>query len=467
MARKGYARVSTNDQHPEAQADRLHAAGCEVVYTDKGVSGSQARRLDWDLLLKELQPGDELVCVKLDRIGRSVANLVEVVAGLREAEAELIVLDQNIDTRTPSGKLLFHMLAAIAEFERDLIIERTREGQAAVRRRGNLRRSLGGTPPLGFREGAEGDDDWSLDPTAAEWVADAAARVLNGEPVDAVFAALPAITDATGRPVTVKMLRAALQRPASAGLITDADGEVVSEATIGGPLDEQIFQRLAVLFGARKRGRPVETGRYPFGPLLRCGKCGNQLTGTVVHARRPKGLVWAEPEPTDYYACANPHKALGITRPCKGVSVPAADVHELIRDVVEEWATTEDAREAAALTPQTATRRAELETRIAEEQEWLADLLTKRGRRQITPARYAQLEAETTVRLDVAAAELAELAEIDARPGIPVVIQWDAMTTAEQFRALTEAVETPVVVQPGNGGGAARSAADRIDLVPR
>ena len=82
--------------------------------------------------------------------GRSVGNLVAIATRLADLGVELVVLDQNIDTRTPAGKLLFHMLAAIAEFERDLIIERTRDGQAVVRTTGNMRRVLGGQPPLGF-----------------------------------------------------------------------------------------------------------------------------------------------------------------------------------------------------------------------------------------------------------------------------------------------------------------------------
>lgn len=454
MTRIGYARVSTGDQHPEAQEDRLRAAGCVTVFTDRGVSGIMARRPGWDRCLAALEPGDVLVCVRLDRIGRSVANLVEVVAGLRDRQVTLVVLDQAIDTSTPAGKLLFHFLAAIAEFERDLIIERTRDGQLAVRRRGNLRRSLGGLSPLGFGEGDEGADDWQLDPEQAAWLAEAAARVLAGEPVGAVHAALPAMADAAGRKVTVKMLRAALQRPASAGLIA-IDGEVTGQAAIGGPLDEVTFSRLQLLFGSRRRGRP-ESGRYPLGPVLRCGNCGNQLTGELVRDRRTG-------QARGYYACRNPHKALGVDRPCRGCSVPAADVHALVREAMTAWAASPAAQAAAAGTGTTG-RRAELEARIAEAQDWLADLIAKRNRRYITPARYAALEAEAVALID---ADEAELDRLDAEPGLPVVSGWDSMTAAGQLRALALAVQVPVTVAPGNGGGAALTAADRITLVPR
>ena len=456
MARYGYARVSTTDQHPEAQAERLRAAGCELVFTDKGISGTHASRPKWDKLLARLQPGDVLVATKLDRIGRSVRNLLDVAALLQDRGIDLICLDQPIDTTSPQGKLFFTILAAFAEFERNLIIERTRDGQASVRRAGNLRRSLGGPPVLGFRD--DGGDDWQLDQAAADWLSEAAVRVLAGEPVEAVHAALPEIRDAAGRLVTAKMLRAALQRPASAGLITDNGGYL--PAGTGGPLDETTWRRLRTLFGSRKLGRPVEAGRYPMGPLLRCAKCGNQLTGELV---RPRNGGPAVP----YYACANPHKALGVTRPCKGVSVPAEDVHVLLRQAVMIWAETPVAKLAAARVPETASRRAELEASIAEEQDWLGNLMEKRGRRGITPAKYAELEAETMTRIEDAAAELAELERIDAQPGVPVVIDWESLTAAEQIRTLTEAYQTPIVVQPGNGGKAALSAADRIELIPR
>jgi DNA invertase Pin-like site-specific DNA recombinase len=134
----GYSRVSTRDQHPEAQADRLTAAGCERVYTDKGVSGMLARRPQWDALLGQSRPGDILVCVRLDRIGRSVRNLIEIVTDLGGRQVDLIVLDQGLDTTTAAGRMMFHVLAAIAEFEHDLIRERTMDGLATARARGRV-----------------------------------------------------------------------------------------------------------------------------------------------------------------------------------------------------------------------------------------------------------------------------------------------------------------------------------------
>jgi len=130
MAMIGYARVSTSDQNPEAQAARLRAHGCLRVFT-----GRLASRPQWDACRAFLRDGDVLVVTRLDRVGRSVGNLVSVAGELDRRGVDLLVLDQAIDTATPAGRMLFHVLAAIAEFEHDLIAERTRDGLAAARAR--------------------------------------------------------------------------------------------------------------------------------------------------------------------------------------------------------------------------------------------------------------------------------------------------------------------------------------------
>jgi DNA invertase Pin-like site-specific DNA recombinase len=138
MAKIGYERVSTDKQHLEAQSDRLVSAGCERVFSDAGQSGRKASRPAWDECLSYLRTGDTLVVVRLDRMGRSVKNLIDVVSGLEARGVDLQVLDQGIDTTTPAGKMMFHVLAALAEFERDIIVERTNDGLEAARARGRV-----------------------------------------------------------------------------------------------------------------------------------------------------------------------------------------------------------------------------------------------------------------------------------------------------------------------------------------
>jgi DNA invertase Pin-like site-specific DNA recombinase len=131
----GYARVSTTDQQPQLQVDALTAAGCWRVFTETA-SGARTDRPTLEQLLDQLRPDDTLVVWKLDRLGRSLRHLVDTVTGLAERGIGFRSLQEAIDTTTPGGKLVFHVFAALAEFERDLIRERTAAGLAAARARG-------------------------------------------------------------------------------------------------------------------------------------------------------------------------------------------------------------------------------------------------------------------------------------------------------------------------------------------
>lgn len=135
MARIGYARVSTSDQNPDSQRDALTGAGCERIFTDK-VTGKLASRPQWDACLEYLRTEDVLVITRLSRAARSLRNLLDVADQLRERGIDLVVLKQAIDTTTPAGRLAFHIMAAIDEFQRELIVEGTNEGLAAARARG-------------------------------------------------------------------------------------------------------------------------------------------------------------------------------------------------------------------------------------------------------------------------------------------------------------------------------------------
>lgn len=134
-ARIGYGRVSTTDQDAHAQVLRLEAAGCVRTFTET-ISSRVKDRPQLAACLDYLRPGDALVAVRLDRLARSTRELLELAQGLEHRGIDLVVLDQQIDTRTPAGRLLFTMLAAIGEFERDLIRERTMDGLARARAEG-------------------------------------------------------------------------------------------------------------------------------------------------------------------------------------------------------------------------------------------------------------------------------------------------------------------------------------------
>jgi len=131
----GYARVSTLDQTLILQQDALSAAGCARIFTDT-LSGARSDRPGLDEAIDHLRAGDVLVVWKLDRLGRSLKYLIEVIARLNEREIGFRSLTEQIDTTTPGGKLIFHIFGSLAEFERDLIRERTQAGLAAARARG-------------------------------------------------------------------------------------------------------------------------------------------------------------------------------------------------------------------------------------------------------------------------------------------------------------------------------------------
>lgn len=131
----GYARVSTEDQNLDLQRRALHAAGCDRVYEDQ-ISGTATKRPGLDKALAKCGAGDVLIVWKLDRLGRSLPHLIEVIRELGERGCGFQSLSENIDTTTAGGRLVFHLMGALAEFERALIAERTKAGLAAARRRG-------------------------------------------------------------------------------------------------------------------------------------------------------------------------------------------------------------------------------------------------------------------------------------------------------------------------------------------
>lgn len=131
----GYARVSTTDQNLDRQIAALTAAGCDIIFQEKA-SGKDSNRPELQKLLSIVKEDDVVVVLKLDRLGRSVSDLIQIITGLGDRKVQFISLGEAIDTTTPTGKLLFHVMGAIAEFERSLIVERVNSGIAHAQAHG-------------------------------------------------------------------------------------------------------------------------------------------------------------------------------------------------------------------------------------------------------------------------------------------------------------------------------------------
>lgn len=133
----GYARVSTSDQDPQLQIDALQAAGCERIYSDVA-SGAKEDRPELGKAVDHLRSGDTLFVWRLDRLGRSLKHLIQTVEGLQEEEIGFVSLTEGFDTTTNGGRLVFHIFGALADFERQLIRERTMAGLESARARGRV-----------------------------------------------------------------------------------------------------------------------------------------------------------------------------------------------------------------------------------------------------------------------------------------------------------------------------------------
>jgi len=147
----GYARVSTSDQSLEVQLEQLNADGADRVYREK-ISGVRADRPALNEMLDYVRSGDTVVCCKLDRIARSTKNLLEIVEQLEAKGVSFKVLNINLDTSTPTGKLMLTMLGAIATFEREMMLERQAEGIATTKQEG---RYTGGRKPTAMAKAQE------------------------------------------------------------------------------------------------------------------------------------------------------------------------------------------------------------------------------------------------------------------------------------------------------------------------
>jgi DNA invertase Pin-like site-specific DNA recombinase len=174
--RVGYGRVSTADQNAASQRDALAASGCDKVFIDKA-SGKLARRPELDRALLVARKGDQLVITKLDRLGRSLEHLIALSNELQAKGVDLVVLDQGIDTSTALGRMFFHILGAIAEFEHALMSERTRDGLAAARARGRTGGQKAKLTPRQAKVARDMYEELAPDGRPAHTVADIAAEL--------------------------------------------------------------------------------------------------------------------------------------------------------------------------------------------------------------------------------------------------------------------------------------------------
>ncbi|MCY3860312.1 MAG: recombinase family protein [Gammaproteobacteria bacterium] len=143
MAKIGYARVSTRDQNLDSQRDQLKAVGCERIYEETYTGSRKGDRAELEAMLAYLRPKDVVVVTKLDRLGRSLRDLLDLVEEINEKGAHLQSLGESVDTSNESGRVLVQIMGMLAEFERNRIRERTLEGLEAARARGRV----GGRPP--------------------------------------------------------------------------------------------------------------------------------------------------------------------------------------------------------------------------------------------------------------------------------------------------------------------------------
>ena len=162
MAILGYARVSTSDQSLDRQTDELTAAGALQVYAEVGSGKKGAHRPQWDELLRSLRSGDSLMVTELSRLGRSTSQLSALADDLMDRKIGLRILNLGIDTATPAGRLVYSIIAAVAEMERALLIERTMSGLAAGRARGRKGGRKREFSPAAVRKAQERYDEGKL-----------------------------------------------------------------------------------------------------------------------------------------------------------------------------------------------------------------------------------------------------------------------------------------------------------------
>jgi DNA invertase Pin-like site-specific DNA recombinase len=420
MADIGYARVSKRLQNLDLQIDALERAGCQVIYRDK-MSGARDDRPEFTKALAATGPGDRLTVWRLDRAGRSLQHLLQIVDDLQQRNARFRSLNESIDTSGATGRLIFHILAALAEFERELMIERVMAGLEAARARGRV----GGPAPYGI-----GPDHTSIVEAEATLLLEAAQRILDGETVSHL------VDDWNDRGSTT--------RKGGSWSVTSIRTHLLNPRVVP-VLGQDTHNQLKMLFGDPDRqhlGRPAQ---HLLSGILRCGTCTQPLYGGHVTGDR-----WV-------YRCRKARGSGGRFHGCGGVTVslPKADTWAAEAFIVaicgEESALPGhvaaqlEATQAGVPTP----------VELAREQEELAELEAVLATRFATPehwARATKLEtrAAAAAQHQRAMPDLAALASLP-RTEAKLHDRWDAWTVPERRTWLKRVFEY-VTVAPAPAG---------------
>src|SRR5215216_5179493 len=304
MTDYGYARVSTRDQDPQLQINALAAAGCAPIVQEHA-SGVAKKRPVLDEVLAQLKSGDQLTIWKLDRLGRSITFLHDTIAKLAARGVSFRSLTAHIDTSTAQGRLQLNMLASFAEFERELIKERTLAGKARMRAEG---RHTGGLPLFGWER-----DHVTVNEAEAALVRDVIQELLQGEPLGRIVDHLNAQPDVLPRPRhggrwRVTSLRRVLEHPKTAKIVGDDQHQKLT----------QILSRNRGMGQGQGGGRPAA---YLLSGILVCGRpgCGHPLYAAV---QRSAGA-----QPRVFYRCKKGAYSGGRFAGCGSLAIaqPRAD----------------------------------------------------------------------------------------------------------------------------------------------
>jgi len=425
----GYARVSTEEQNLDLQRDALRKAGCDVISEEHASGKAGADRPVRLAVLRELEPGDTLTVWKLDRLGRSIVELQAIVTDLEARGVKFRCITQPIDTSSSLGWMFFQLLAIFAEFERSLIVERTKAGKAA--------RVANGLHPGGPRTYGFATDRTTVVEAEAAVLQDAAAKILGS-------GSLARLVDSLN----------ALQVPAKRGgkwNETTLRRMLLNPDLVPAILDQRTHDELVALFApARQRQRQGRPATHLLAGILECA-CGAKMYATAVSIKGGSRMV---------YACRRSYG--GRWNGCGKVSIGKDTVEEFItaaaaEAVCAEWFTQAlNARRAAALDGADG---ADLEEARAELADYQA--LPARFRTPETDARQAELQE----RIRIATAKLMAVPELRELLDLPRTrsgweAAWSAWDVPARRRRLKLLLRKVVVKPTGRG---VRFTPDRLD----